>query len=135
MTNPEKLLILFLRFGAALLGLAAFAAVMPFSWMAAVHAGFGLGTLPDLPIVGYLTRSLSALYVFHGVIVYFLSRDVRRYGPLIDCNAACMFVFGVFVLGLDVAVAMPLLWTLGEGPLLIVFAGILWWLRRQCPRV
>ena len=121
-----------LRFGAAVLLLAAFTAVMPFSWMAAVHAWFGLGELSNAPIVGYLTRSLSALYACHGVITYFLSLDVRRYGPLIDCNIACMFAFGAFVLVLDAALEMPLLWTLTEGPTVFAFAGILWSVRRRC---
>jgi hypothetical protein len=131
MTTPERSLVFLLRLGAAILSLAALTAVMPFSWMAAVHEWFGLGTLPDLPIVGYLTRSLSALYAYHGVLTFFLSLDVRRYGPLIDCNAICLFAFGVFVLILDVTLGMPQLWIVSEGPLLLAFAGAVLWLRRK----
>ncbi len=37
------------------------AVVMPFDWMNVIHRQAGLGELPDVPIVGYLTRSISGL--------------------------------------------------------------------------
>lgn len=38
------------------------AVVMPYEWMNVIHRQAGLGELPHVPIVGYLTRSISALY-------------------------------------------------------------------------
>ena len=83
----EKWMIVLLRLTAVVLLTALFPAVMPFAWMDATHQWLGLGKLPDAPIVGYLTRSLSALYAVHGVLVLYLSLDVRRFLPVIRCVA------------------------------------------------
>ena len=46
-----------------------------------IHRQVGLGELPQVPIVGYLTRSISALYALHGALLVFMAGDVRRYLP------------------------------------------------------
>src|SRR3989304_571501 len=99
--RAEKTLVVLLRLCAGVLLLAIVPVFFPYSWMAAINREIGLGELPDTAIVSYLTRSLSALYAFHGVIVLCLSFDVRRYLPLIICFAAVAVVFGVFMLLLD----------------------------------
>jgi hypothetical protein len=125
MTAAEKALVWLLRLSAAILLLALLATVMPHAWMSAVHRQMGLGELPGMPIIGYLTRSLSAMYALHGALLLFLSFDVRRYLPLVRFLAAACVVFGLGMLALDVAVAMPLAWTLAEGPSVIVLGGAL----------
>ena len=55
------------------------AVVMPFEWMNSIHRQVGLGELPHVPIVGYLTRSISGLYALHGALLLFLAGDVRRH--------------------------------------------------------
>jgi len=87
-----------------------------------------MGELPEMPITGYLTRSLSAFYALHGVVVLFVSLDVRRYLPVVKCLAALCIVFGAGMIILDVWVGMPLPWVLGEGPSIIVLGGVLLWL-------
>jgi hypothetical protein len=64
----------------------------------------------------YLTRSVSALYALHGALLIFLSLDVRRYLPLVRFLGAASIVMGVLLLGLDLAVGMPVFWTVAEGP-------------------
>jgi len=59
------------------------AVVMPFDWMNAIHRQAELGDLPNVPIVGYLTRSISALYALHGALLVFLAGDVRRFLPVV----------------------------------------------------
>src|SRR5262245_10681425 len=106
-SSAERALAWSLRLAAGLLLLAGPFAFMPHDWMSAVHEWLGLGPLPELPIVGYLTRSVSALYAFYGVITLWISRDVRRYGPLIDMLGIGNVVFGGFMLLLDRLVTMP----------------------------
>ena len=53
--------------------LAIVAVVMPFSWMAAAHEFLGMGEMPEGAIVDYLARSLSAVYVVLGVLLWKLS--------------------------------------------------------------
>lgn len=106
-------------------------AFMPHSWMSTVHEQFGLGPLPELPIIGYLTRSVSALYAFYGVITLWVSRDVRRYGPLIDLLGLGNVLFGGFMLLLDRVVTMPRFWILIEGPFIIACGSAILLLRRR----
>jgi hypothetical protein len=128
MTWAERNLVLFLRACAALLLLALVPVVMPFAWMDAVHRAMGLGELPDVPIVGYLTRSASALYAMHGGLVLFLSFDVRRYRPVIVLLAALCLPFGVAMVVLDAAVGMPAFWTACEGPVIVTLGCVLLYL-------
>ena len=133
MTRSEKMLVVLLRFGAVLLLTAVIPAVMPFAWMDLIHRQLGMGELPDVPIVGYLTRSLSAFYALHGALIFFVSVDVRRYLPVVKCLGALCVVFGAGMLVLDIAVGMPLPWILGEGPSVIILGGVLLWLAGRAP--
>ena len=96
--------------------LALLAVFLPLEWMARTHFRLGLGELPREPIVGYLTRSASALYALHGAMILFISFDTRRYDRLITFLAAAALVHGAVMLGIDLAVGMPAFWTLCEGP-------------------
>ncbi len=64
--RTEKILAVVLRVTAGVLLLALAPVFFPQAWMAAINQAAGLGELPDTAIVGYLTRSLSAMYAFHG---------------------------------------------------------------------
>src|SRR6185437_15694286 len=92
------------------------AVLMPPEWMAKVHVWLGMGELPREPIIGYLTRSASALYALHGAMIVFLSFDTRRYAPLITFLAIAALIHGTVMLGIDWLVGMPPWWTLFEGP-------------------
>ncbi len=134
MDRYERSLVVLLRFAAVVLITAVVPAVMPFAWMAAIHRQLGLGELPQGPIVGYLTRSLSAMYAMHGAIVYFLSLDVRRFLPVVKCLAVLGIAFGVGMFVLDVAVGMPTPWIACEGPFVIVLGSTLLWLAGRAYR-
>jgi hypothetical protein len=128
MNRYEKALVILLRTAAAITLAALIPCVMPFAWMKEIHRFLGMGQLPEGPIVGYLTRSLSAMYALHGAIVLFVSWDVRRYRPLVRFLGSLAIAFGAGMLWLDVAVGMPPAWTVSEGPFLIVLGGVILWL-------
>jgi hypothetical protein len=128
MKDPERILVWLLRLGGVVMLTALAAVVMPHEWMNAIHRQAGLGVVPHVPIVGYLTRSLSAFYALHGALLIFLARDVRRYLPVIQFLAAAAAVFGAVMLGLDFAVGMPLLWTIAEGPFVLLLGVVILWL-------
>jgi hypothetical protein len=130
----EKTLVVVLRASAVILLVALVPVVMPTSWMATIHRGLGLGELPQEPIVGYLTRSLSALYASHGALVLFVSFDVRRFLPVVKCLAALNVAFGAGMLAIDLAVGMPPWWIACEGPSLIVLGGVILWLATETDR-
>lgn len=109
------------------------AVVMPYDWMNTIHGQAGLGDLPHVPIVGYLTRSISALYALLGALLMFLAGDVRRYLPVVRFLAVAGVVFGAMMLAIDCAVGMPLPWTIAEGPyVLAVSAVVLRFSGRRC---
>ena len=107
------------------------AVIMPFDWMNSIHQQLGLGELPRAPIVGYLTRSISALYALHGALLIFLAQDVRRYRLVVRFLAVVGVVFGALVLGIDYSVGMPVGWTLHEGPSVVVLGVVFFWLTGQ----
>ena len=128
MGRAEKVLVVLLRVSAAVLLVALVPVVMPSSWMTAIHRGLALGELPEGPIVGYLTRSLSARYAVHGAVVLFVSFDVRRYLPVVKCLAVLDIAFGAGVSVLDWAVDLPGWWIVCEGPPLIALGVAMYWL-------
>lgn len=130
----ERVLVILLRVSGIMLLTALIPAVMPHSWMDDIHRRMDLGQLPDMPIVGYLTRSLSALYALHGALVFFVSLDVRRYLPVIKCLFVLGFLFGVGMVVLDRAVGMPTAWACCEGPFILVLSVVLLWLTSRVPQ-
>jgi hypothetical protein len=131
--SAERRLVLYLRFYAAVLLLALPAAVAPTSWLAAIHAGLGLGEWPDRPVVGYLARSASGLYAFCGGIVLIASFDVRRSRPLLVYLGLSSLVGGVYLLVLDLVVGLPLWWALTDGLVVVVTGLVLLVLLRAVP--
>ncbi|MCL4785396.1 MAG: hypothetical protein KJ070_01180 [Verrucomicrobia bacterium] len=94
-----------------------------------------LGELPHVPIVGYLTRSLSAIYALHGALLVFIASDVRRFLPVVRFLAVAGVVFGAVMLGIDYFVGMSVPWMVGEGPSVVVFSAVILWLtgRKRFP--
>ncbi len=115
-SNAARRLALVLRGLGCLDMLALLAVVVPERWIDVAHRWAGLGTLPSEPIVGYLTRSASALYALHGAIVVFMSFDVNRYERLIRFMAWAAVLHGAVLLGIDIVQEMPVLWRWAEGP-------------------
>lgn len=132
-TVQEKLLVLLLRLGGALLLLAFPAMLLPTGWMAATHAWLGLGEFPETTIVDYLTRSISALYGVHGGLLLLVSGDVRRYRAVIRYVALMNLMLGVALLVIDIAAGMPWFWTLGEGPPIFALGVVMLVLLRSVP--
>ena len=105
--NGERMLVLLLRAIAVAASLAVVPVFMPHAWMDACHRGLGLGPLPETPVIVYLTRSLSAMYVFHGGLLWLVAGDLRRYAPLVTYLAAAFTAFGLVTLWIDVHAGLP----------------------------
>lgn len=110
------------------------AVVMPTEWMDTTHRWLGLGEMPRAPIVEYLTRSLSLLYVVVGAMWLYMSIDVRRYAPLIAFGSIVTAASGVVLVGVDLYAGMPHFWTFTEGPGLVVLTLYMWHLARSVSR-
>jgi hypothetical protein len=127
MNRFEKILILLLRLDGIIMLVALFPSMMPLGWMKEVHRCLGMGKLPDGPIIGYLTRSLSVMYAMHGGVLFFISFDVRRFLLVVKFVAILTILFAVWMTALDVVVGMPPFWTVCEGPsLFVLYCGVFW---------
>lgn len=133
--TAERVLLWLLRLNAAVLLLAAPCTLLPFAWMDQVHREvLGLGSLPDLPIVRYMARSLSLLYASYGLITLYLTLDWPRYRPLVPLVAWLHVVFGSAMLAVDLDAGMPWWWTAAEGPPLAVMGVVMLMLYRRANR-
>jgi hypothetical protein len=128
---PVRRLVLVLRAGSVLMLCAIPPIFFPMSWMAAIHGRLGLGEFPSGPLVEYLARSASALYAVYGALLWMVSTDTRRFGPLLSFGIRCGVVFGFAMLGIDIKSGMPAHWTLSEGPFIIVFSLLLLFLKKK----
>ena len=129
--DAERWVVLLLRL-VAVMTMSAFAAVLlPTSWMAASHARLGMGEFPASSLVDYLTRSIALLYGFHGVLAWIVSRDVRRFRPIVRYLGIMNLLFGAAMLGVDLHAGMPWFWTIAEGPPIAALGLALLWFSRR----
>jgi len=81
--TPKWALIWMLRMTGGVMLWALIFVFCPFEWMGAIHQRLGMGEFQYMPLMSYLTRTLSAMYASMGAILLFLSFDVQRYLQLI----------------------------------------------------
>ena len=127
----QRALVLMLRFGGVVLVSAFGAVLLPTSWMAASHTWLGMGEFPDVPLTGYLARSLAALYGFHGVLLLIVAGDVIRYERIVLYCGVMNIAFGLMILAIDLHVGMPIWWTVSEGPPLVGIGSVVLFLRNR----
>jgi hypothetical protein len=67
----------------------------------------GFGKPPHLPLLIYMTSGASCVYVGQGLLLWFVSRDVVRYRPLIVFCGWAYLAFGPLFLWIDISAGMP----------------------------
>ena len=129
--DPRKrLLVLLLRFTGCVLITAFLAIFLPVEWMASTHHALGMGDFPRAPVVDYLARSVAALYGFHGVLVLIVSGDPVKYRSIVSYIGIMNVVFGIILLGIDLHAGLPMLWTVLEGPPVVIIGIVVTALNR-----
>jgi hypothetical protein len=125
--NRERWLVWLLRAAGAFGVLAFFAVVMPRGWMEAAHAWLGMGEMLVSPLLMFLIRQSSYVYGMHGVSLFVLATDVRRFRPLIILNGVSFLLAAPVFYLIDVSAGIPWWWALSDvlgcGSL---GAGLLW---------
>lgn len=129
--HQHRILVVLLRLAGGVTATAFLAMFLPVEWMADTHRWLGLGEFPRAPVVDYLTRSIAALYGFHGVLLLLVARNPARYKSIVLYLGAMNVLFGICVVFIDLHAGMPLFWTLGEGPPIIAFGAIVLYLSRS----
>jgi len=124
-------LVALLRLSGCVTVTAFLAIFLPVDWMASAHRWLGLGEFPRTPVVDYLARSVAALYGFHGVLLLLVSGDPLRYRKIVSYVAVMNALFGLIVLAIDVHAGMPTVWTLLEGPPIVMLGIVIALLNRS----
>ena len=119
MTRSERQLAILLRVIGTANALAIVAVFMPRAWILACHEMLGMGPFPGPPVAEYLARSTSLSYVLWGVLLWWLSFDVRRRRRAIVAVGVATVACGVVLLSVDIRAGMPWWWTVGEGPFVV----------------
>lgn len=136
--NPrqaEKILTFLLRTNAVILCCAVLFVLIPISAMESIHKFLGLGDFPIQPITEYLARSTSLLYAVHGFVLLILFWHPRKHWHLLPIMIGLHIGIGACVLGIDLASGMPWYWTLNEGPPIMIFAAVLYWLWKCADKI
>ena len=112
--SPVRQLSVALRVMAGLDMLAVAAMAAPWSWLswAARLNGYEIGE--TVPLVHYLTRTASGMYVVYGALLWFLSLRPVHHASVIRFLAWLSVVHSFAVLAVDWAVGMPLFWCTSE---------------------
>jgi len=134
MAMAERLLRLILRVTGAALLLAGPFVFVPRAWHGAIHERLGFGPYPDGPVIDYLVRSVSAMYVLSGVFCWLVAADVRRYARTIVFLGGASVAFGALMTAVDALLGLPWWWLAGEGPPAIVLGILLIVLERAANR-
>jgi hypothetical protein len=116
----EKILIIILRLSGLMLITAFVAVFLPYEMMTSIHFQIGLGTMPQLPILDYLARSVSMFYGIHGVIVIYISYNLNKYLQFLKLLCYLGLLFGLSLFFIDINASMPSYWTFGESPIVVL---------------
>ena len=125
--NKEEIQKLLLRLAGAFEILAFIAVVMPRSWMEISHEWLGLGVMPHGSVLMFLIRQASYTYGMHGISLWVLALDVKRFRPLIILNGIAYLLAGPIFVAIDYQSGMPLWWTIGDGVGCGVLGAALLW--------
>lgn len=125
--NKERIQKVLLYLAGAIEILAFIAVVMPRSWMEISHEWLGLGQMPDGPVLMFLIRQASYTYGMHGIALWILALDVKRFRPLIILNGIAYLFAAVVFAAIDYTAGMPLWWTIGDAVGCGVLGAALLW--------
>ena len=98
------------------------------SQMEAAHAWLGLGVMPGGPLVMFMIRQASYSYGMHGISLWVLASDVKRFRPLVILNGIAFLLAAPVFFMIDYTSGMPLWWTLGDTVGCGFFGAALLWL-------
>lgn len=112
--NRGRLLVWLLRLAGATEILAFIAVVMPRSWMEISHAWLGMGEMPEGPLLMFMIRQASFTYGVHGLSLWLIASDVKRFRPFVIFNGVAFLAAAPVFLLIDLTSGMPVWWALSD---------------------
>jgi hypothetical protein len=132
--NRERLQVWLLRIAGTFEILAFFAVVMPRSWMETSHEWLGLGEMAAGPVTMFMIREASYTYGMHGVSLWVLAADVKRFRPLVWLNGIAYLLAGPVFFIIDHTSGLPLWWGIVDSAGCGLFGAALLWLNLRDKR-
>lgn len=128
MMNRQRLQSWLLRLTGSIEILSFGAVIMPRSWMESSHIWLGLGEMPGGPIIMFMIRQASYAYGMHGISLWILARDVKRFRPLLILNGISFLLAAPVFFVIDYTAGMPWWWTVVDTLGCGFFGAALLWL-------
>ena len=129
--DRNNLLTWMLRLIGLLEMLAFIAVVMPRSWMEAAHVWLGLGQMAESSVLMFMIRQASYNYGMHGVFLWIIASDLKRFRRLVLLNAFSFLLAGPIFFMIDYTSGMPWWWSAMDGPSLALMGAAMLWLSRE----
>ena len=76
--------------------------VLPWSVLEKIVMGFGVGPIPNDPLVMYFLRVSCGVYGFIGIYFIILAKNPMNYGPMTAFSAYGLVIFGMLSLSAGV---------------------------------
>ncbi len=130
----EKLQAWLLRITGATEILAFISVVMPRAWMESSHMWLGMGAMPDGPLIDFMIRQASYVYGMHGVSLWIIASNVKRFRSLVTFNGVAFLLAGPVFFLIDYTSGMPMWWTVSDSSFCFLFGVALLWLNRCIDR-
>lgn len=127
----ENLLAWLLRLIGLLEVFAFIAVIMPRPWMEASHVWLGLGQMPESSVLMFMIRQASYNYGMHGVFLWILASDLKRFRPFVLLNGFSFLLAGPIFFIIDYTSGMPWWWSAMDGPFLALMGAAMLWLSRE----
>ena len=105
--------------------------VVPRSWMEASHAWLGMGEMPAGAVVDFTIRQSAFFYGMHGVLLWWLSRDVVRFQPIVRLIGWTYLIFGPVFFLIDWTSGTPSWWTWCDPLVTAAFGSLVLAIDRQ----
>ena len=129
--DRKSLLTWLLRLIGLLEMLAFIAVIMPRSWMEVSHAWLGLGQMAESSVLMFMIRQASYNYGMHGVFLWIIASDLKRFRPLVLLNGLSFLLAGPIFFWIDYSSGMPWWWSAMDGPSLFLMGAAMLWLSRE----
>ncbi len=99
--------------------------------MESAHEWLGLGEMLAGPVTIFLIRQASYTYGMHGISLWILAANVKRFRPLVILNGIAYLVALPVFFVIDHTSGLPLWWALSDSVACGVFGAALLWLTRS----
>ena len=118
--RPARLVQWLIRADAFAQGLAVVAIVLPRAALQQLATLAGV-EIPDAPLAWYLARAMSALFVFHAALLWYVAARLTRFHHFVRFHTWAFLVLGLTLSALSASAGLPSHWSLREALFVVCY--------------